>query len=194
LDSGDGSDDIDPIVIMHSSFELKPLYKLVREKSVGMDPFVPAEFIQCTTVKIKENGEVLDYTDEESPHYKEPFLQVMQNAAKKELLDISNHVVATLTNGSTIHISLTTGGMQELSLNDSTLHCHLGTFDVTPAPPSFCCGGGGSISYDINLHDKQVAQFQESTRTKSTQIDFLGKDPKEKLFAVLLVVHRMFFE
>lgn len=162
-------------------------------ESVSMDPFIPDELNQCTTIKIEESGEVLDYTDEDSPGYREPFLRVIEDGENIRLLDMSDHVVATFIDSSTIQGTLATGGMQELSLDVSTLQCPLGTFDVTCARRTLCCGGGG-ISYDISLQDSKVVQFVENFRTRSTQVDFFGDDPKEKLFAVLLVVSRMFFE
>ena len=156
-----------------------------------MDLFVPAEFIQGTTIKIGRDGEILDLTDEESPRYKEVFLRI---DGKKQVLDLSsNHVVASFTDRSSIQVALTTGGTASLVVQNGALSSDaLGTFHIALAPPSFCCGGGGT-TYDVTNDSRRVANCRESSKTQSLQVEFFEKDPKEKLVSFLLILHDLYF-
>jgi hypothetical protein len=61
-----------------------------RQQSLQRLRLRPPEITECKTLEIKRNGEILDYTDEEIPRWKEVFLR----DANGQLVDRSNHGVA----------------------------------------------------------------------------------------------------
>jgi hypothetical protein len=168
-----------------------------------MDLLVPPEITECTTLKIKQNGEILDYTDEESPRYKEVFLKYVNG----QLVDRSNQVVAffdeekspttTIQAPTTIQATRVSGGTTSLNVATTTLQCSLGTFEIVQS--AVCCGCGGvggggdySSTFDVLLQHQRIAQFTESPRTqKSLQVEFFGKDASAKWISLLFVVYRV---
>ena len=153
---------------------------------------IPKEVKLCTTCKIKKNGDVLDYTDEESSEYKEVFLKIrgagsIISAKTSETIakwDVVSGKLSLLFSDDEMR---QVGKLEETVLTTTSDHKSL-RLEVVPSQPT-CCSGGGS-SWDVVETNRNHRLIEFSRNAQSYQLEFLRGSNEEKWYAFVLVAHR----
>ena len=169
--------------------------------------YVPKQFIEITTVKMDihgtKAGNIINLSEnvEHTSQYKESFLRYHNKTGNLVEIHNSNKEIATIlvkqqqakiltSNGQTTMLSLPTSMKLETSF---------GTMEIVPADVSVgcCCGGGGGggagggdeSTFNIVLDStNRIADYFESRKTGSIQMEFYSSNPIYKLLSLLLMI------